>query len=477
MRWERARRKTAIAAGILAAMLLVAAACVALFLDVDRYGRALALDVSRSLGMELTIRGKISVRLLPHPGLTFHDVHLFDGKREVVAAEYLRASPRLFPFIFGGRLVVDRVSLERPKVQLEQGVQYGRRNQDTVTVQDTTTQFSAMRLVAIRHADVTYIDRTSGRSVELGGVDLRLTDLSWGYSPGRRPLALVRTASLLGTLHIATLHIGAFRASGLTCVITAKDGLLRLDPTEITLFGGSAQGSLTLDMSGPTPRIHIVQAASRIELTEVFPVKIFLGTVQASLDVQGTGTDERAIVRTMSGKAAIRSEHVSVTSLDIDGLIADYNRTQNFSLIDLASVVIAGPFAPLVTKGVDFSRLAVFGRMGDAKSEIRRVISDWTIVNGVATTQDVAFATPKNTVAFQGDYDLVNGLYKRFFVATVDQHGCAQVKRAVSGPMAHPRIEGPGSASLGPFKSAFRGAKNLFRSDKCDLFYSGSAIQ
>jgi hypothetical protein len=177
----------------------------------------------------------------------------------------------------------------------------------------------------------------------------------------------------------------------------------------------------------------------------------------------------------MKGQASIRSEHISINALDIDGLIADYNRTQSFSLIDLASLVIVGPFAPLLTKGVDFSRFGI-GRMGKGGSEIRRVVSDWTIEDGIARTKDVAFTTPKNTVAFRGELNLVDGSYRHFFVATVNQQGCTQVKREVSGPLAHPRIEGPGSAALGPFKSVFRGVKKMFQSNQCDLFYTGSAM-
>jgi uncharacterized protein involved in outer membrane biogenesis len=473
-------RRVLIGTGILAATVLVVAVCLAVFFDVDRYKRSIEEAVSTSLGMEFKIRGKASFRLFPLPRLTLPDVHLSNGASEIMAAEELEASPRWISFMLHRRVAIDRVSLQHPKIRIEQSSQ-GRMTYETAVTRDTAkgdtvSRPGTMSLVSVEHGDVTYLDRSSGRSVELGNLDLRLTDLSWGQSAPREPVGLLKSLSLHGTLHATSLQIGGFRASEVTCGIKDEAGLLQLDPTELTLFGGSSHGSLTLDLRGSAPRIHVLQAAPQIDLTQVFPVQIFFGKAQASLDVEATGMDQRAITTTLKGQVSIRSDHISISSLDVDGLIADYNRTQNFSLIDLGSLVIAGPFAPLLTKGVDFSRLRFVGGMGRGKSEIRKVVSDWQIVNGIATTKDVAFATPKNTVAFRGDLNLLNGRYQNFFVATVDHQGCAQVKQLITGPFAHPDAAGSASSGLGAFKSAFRKVKNLFQSQRCDLFYSGSAI-
>lgn len=473
-------RKVLIGTGILAATLLVIAASLALFLDVDRYKPSIEAAVSKSLGMEFELRGKASLRLLPRPRLTLLDVHLSNGENEILSAEGLEASPRWIPFILHRRVSIDRVSLQNPKIRIEKTGQ-GRMTYEPAAggdsaKGDTASPPGTMSLFSLHHGDVAYLDRTSGRSAELANLELSLTDLSWGQRATREPFALLKSLSLHGTAHVTALQIGRFRGSDLTCGIKEEAGLLRLDSTAITLYGGSARGSVTLDLRGSSPRIHVAQAASRIDLTQVFPVQIFFGTGQASLDVEGTGNDLRAITTTLTGRVSIRSDHISINSLDVDGLIADYNRTQNFSLIDLGSLLIAGPFAPLLTKGADFSRLRFFGRMGQGKSEIRRVVSDWQIVDGIARTQDVAFTTPKNTVAFRGDLNLLNGRYQNFFVATVDQQGCAQVKQQITGPFAHPGAKGPASSGLGAFKSAFRKVRKLFQSHGCDLFYSGSAI-
>jgi hypothetical protein len=474
-------RRLLIGAGTLAATLFIGVAGIALFLDVDRYKRSIEAAVSESLGMDFKIRGNASLRLFPRLRLKLPDIHLSNGNSEILSAEELQASPSWIRLLLHREVSLDRISLQRPKIRIEKSSQ-GQMNYEGAVKADTAkreqaSQPGTMSVVSMEHGDVTYFDRSSGRSVELGNLELTLTDISWGPSAAREPFALLKSLSLHGTLERATLQIGKFKASNIKSGLKAEAGLVQLDPTEITLFGGSSRGSVTLDLRGPSPRIHVVLAASQIDLTQVFPVQIFFGTAHASLDVQGTGQDQRAITATLTGQVSIRSDHISLNSLDVDGLVADYNRTQNFSLIDLGSLLIAGPFAPLLSKGVDFSRLRFVGQMGHGKSEIRRVVSDWQIVNGIAKTKDVAFTTVKNTVAFRGDLDLLHGSYQHFFVATVDQHGCAQVKQQITGPFAHPDAEGTASSGVGAFKSAFRKVKGLFQSHQCDLFYAGSAIQ
>lgn len=254
--------------------------------------------------------------------------------------------------------------------------------------------------------------------------------------------------------------------------------MLHLDPTEMTLFGGSSHGSLTLDLQGPSPRIRVVQAAPQIDLGRVFPGEeaYFSGTVQALFDAEGTGTDLQAITRATRGHVTIRGEHLAIDGWDVDQLIEDYNRTQQFSLIDLGAVLVAGPFGPLLTKGSDFARL--YGGMGQGTSDIRTLVSDWEIVDGIATAKDVAFSTVKNTVAFRGDVNLVDGSLQDFFVATVDQQGCAQVKQQITGSLAHPQAPGVASKSLfGPIGAVIEGVLGLGQPDRCDLFYSGSALR
>lgn len=460
----RLGRRLLVGTLVFAAIVLVVAVWAAVFLDVNRYKPSIENAVSTSLGVEFRIRGNVALHLLPLPRLKVRDIRLTNGTSELLSAEELQVSPRLLPFIFHRRISIDRLTLQRPQIRLEQPI--------TIPLRP-----GKMSSISVQDGTFSYLDQSSGRSIEVRGLEVKLSDLSLGESDGLQSPALLRSLSLRGTLHAATVQIGTLRASEVRSGVRAEAGLLQLDPTDVTLFGGDSHGSLTLDLRRPSPRIQVVQVAPQLDLGQVFPGEktYFSGTVQASFDVVGTGTDLKAITKTTQGHVAIRGEHLSIEGWDVDQLIEDYNRTQKFSLIDLGAVLVAGPFGPLLTKGSDFARL--YGGMGEGKSEIRTLVSDWAIVDGIATAKDVAFSTGQNTVAFQGDVNLVNGGLRGFFVATVDPRGCAQVKQQITGTLTHPDAPGVASKSLfGPIGSVIQGALDLVKSDRCDLFYSGSAL-
>ena len=460
----RLDRRVLIGTGVVAAaIVLVAAVCIALFLDVNRYKPSIEEAISQSLGMELEIRGNVALRPLPRPVLSGRDIHLAKGMREILSAEELQVSPRWIPFIVHRRISIDRLVLQRPRVRLEQRIAVSLRP-------------GKMSSVSVQDGEVSYLDQSSGKSLEVRGLEVRFSGISLGESDELQTLARLKPLSLRGTLQATTVQVGTLRASDVKCGVKAEAGLLQLDPVEMTLFGAPWVGSVTLDGQGSAPRIQ-AGGASQVDLGQVFPgeEQYFAGTVQASFQVGGTGADLRAVTSATRGVLSVRGEHLSIRGWDVDQLIEDYNRTQKFSLIDLGAVLVAGPFGPLLTKGSDFARL--YGGMGHGASEIRKLVSDWEIVDGMATAKDVAFSTLKNTVAFRGKVNLVNDSLENFFVATVDQQGCAQVKQRITGSFAHLHAPGLASQSIfGAIGSAVQGALNLGRSDRCDLFYSGSAL-
>jgi uncharacterized protein involved in outer membrane biogenesis len=456
-------RRVLIGTGILAAALLVLAVCVPAFVGGDRYKPAIEQAVAQSLAVQVEIRGKAALQLLPRPRLTLRDIHLTKDTSEILSAEELQVSARWIPLIFRRQVAIARLTVKKPLIRIERRIALPRPR--------------AMSAISVQDGAVSYLDQNSGRRIEVGGLEISLSGISWGESEGAQLPALLKSLSLHGALRAATVQVGTLRASDLQCGVKAEDGLVQLDPTEVTLFGARSLGRLTLDVRGASPQIQVVQAASQIDLGQVFPgeVQYFSGTVQASLEAEGTGADLKAVTSTTSGHLSIGGEHLSIHGWDVDQLIEDYNRSQKFNLIDLGAVLVAGPFGPLLTKGSDFARL--YGGMGQGESEIRTLVSDWEIVGGIATAKDVAFSTLKNTVAFRGAVNLVNDSLENFFVATVDQHGCVQVKQQITGSFAHPHAPGLASKSIfGAIGSAIKGAFNLGRPDQCELFYSGSAL-
>ena len=80
-------------------------------------------------------------------------------------------------------------------------------------------------------------------------------------------------------------------------------------------------------------------------------------------------------------------------------------------------MLLAGPAGLLVTKGYEFAAVAQ-GTPG--RSEIRTLVSDWSIDRGVARARDVGMTTAANRVAIRGGIDFVNDRFQDFTVAVVD---------------------------------------------------------
>jgi len=158
--------------------------------------------------------------------------------------------------------------------------------------------------------------------------------------------------------------------------------------------------------------------------------------------------------------------------VDLDRTFSRYEASQNFNLVDMGAFFIAGPFAPLITKGYAFGSLFL-GSGGS--SRIRVLVSDWKVERGIAQAKDVAMATNENRIALMGSLDFVQERFNDVTVAVVDGKGCAKVRQKIRGPFRKPVVEEVSvlQTAGGPLLSLFKQAKKLF-GKPCEVFYSGS---
>jgi AsmA protein len=185
--------------GVVAATVLVVTVCVAVFLDVNRYKPSIEDAVSRSLGMEFRIRGNVALQLFPRPRLSLQDIHLTKATSEILSAEELQVSPRWIPLILQRHVAINRLTLKKPQIRIEERIALPRPE--------------TMRSLAVQDGEVSYLDPSSGRSVEVKGLEISLSGISWGESEGTQSPTLLKSLSLHGTLHATTLQIGTLRAS------------------------------------------------------------------------------------------------------------------------------------------------------------------------------------------------------------------------------------------------------------------------
>jgi AsmA protein len=119
--------------------------------------------------------------------------------------------------------------------------------------------------------------------------------------------------------------------------------------------------------------------------------------------------------------------------VDVDNALKKYERSQNFNLTDLGAVLVAGPVGLVATKGTDFVALASIKLDSSKHTDIQTLYTRWKFENSQLITEDVAFATTKNRIAFDGSIDFKRDTIPGITIAVVDKNGCSLMDQNLYG--------------------------------------------
>jgi uncharacterized protein involved in outer membrane biogenesis len=287
---------------------------------------------------------------------------------------------------------------------------------------------------------------------------------------------LLRRISFSGTAGIGELRTEDLVASDLKSAIAGKNGVIDLDPVTMRLFGGHGSGSLRADLSGSVPQYNVRYSLSKFRIEEFLktlsPKKTAEGSMDFTSNLSSRGKTANEMKRTANGEVSLRGENLTLDGVDLDRRVSRFEASQSFNLVDVGAFFIAGPFAPLITKGYNFAGL--FKGSGGS-SRIRGLVSDWKVERGIARAKDVAMATNENRIALTGSLDFVNERFDDVTVAVVDGKGCAKVRQKIRGPFREPEVEKVRflKTVAGPVLKLFKQAEKLF-GGRCEVFYAGS---
>lgn len=282
--------------------------------------------------------------------------------------------------------------------------------------------------------------------------------------------------SFSGTAGAGEVRTENLVVTDLTSAVAGKDGVLDLDPVTIRLFGGEGSGSFRADLSGSVPRYRVRYSLSRFRIEEIFkvlsPEVRAEGPMNLSATLSMRGKTAKEMKRTADGEVSLRGENLTVAGVDLDRTFSRFEATQSFNLVDVGAFFIAGPFAPLVTKGYNFASLF---RGSGGSSRIRTLVSDWVVERGVARSRDVALATNENRIALMGSLDFANERFIDVTVALLDGKGCAKVRQKIRGSFRKPEVEKVQllQSVAGPVLKLFKQAEK-FLGGKCEVVYAGS---
>ncbi|MFP4516738.1 MAG: AsmA family protein [Desulfovibrionales bacterium] len=231
------------------------------------------------------------------------------------------------------------------------------------------------------------------------------------------PLEPLRDLRLKGQADVGSLTVKNIKTSDITVSVTARDGLLTVDPYSLALYGGSLSGTARLDARTTTPSWSFTEKMNSVDigpLVQDFMDKdLIAGTAAMAASLSGSGIEPDTIMKSLNGEVNFRAADGAVKGVNIPLLIRQ------------AKARITGAAAPeeVAAKQTDFSDLS-----GSA-----------TITDGLIKNDDFLMQSPLLRVRGKGTVDLpqeeVDYLVNAALVGTLEGQGGAGVEELRDVPV------------------------------------------
>ncbi len=427
---------------------------------------------SKALGMEVHVRGDVSISFFPAFGASLADISVTNGGADVATAASMKMGLKLLPLITG-RVRISRIEIVKPAVSVL------RQKDGRLSIVMPKGTWSGDRIalnkLVVSQGRFLFTDLRSGGGTALEGVDITVENLSTGPTAGGD---LLKNLSFTSHVRCGTVKAGGLAMADLVMRVAGKNGVFDVSEARMNAFGGPGNGTLHADFTGAEAQFRIIWAVKQLKIEQLLQespnAKNMEGLADLSVDLTAKGKLFVEAKRNLRGQASLSGENIVVNGIDIDDLIMSLLRSRRFSLVDVGAFFLAGPLGPALTRGYRFADLFQDSRGG--KGVIAQLVSVWKVENGVAEAVDVAMATKKRRIAMKGGLNFNDNRFEDVVVAVVDQHGCAMLTQKVRGPFNRPEVGNINvfKSLTSPVANLLKSAAKLFSNKPCEVFYAGS---
>ncbi len=246
------------------------------------------------------------------------------------------------------------------------------------------------------------------------------------------PVEPLKNRTLNGKLTFGEFIVSNIKATDVNLGLNIRNNQFRLFPAKATMYGGSYDGDLKLNVGGAKPTLSMVQSLKNIDLgpfsRDMIDQDRVTGTAQGSVSMNAVGMDSNEIKKTMNGKFDFRVN---------DGAVQGFNLWYE---VQRAYALAKQQPAPEKTSNqTDFNNLS-----GNA-----------TMKNGVMSTDDMIADLGFMNVQVAGDINLPEDALDLKLTAAVTQVpktstgeddpafkdlSCGEIPVAVRGTTASPSI-------------------------------------
>ncbi|OGU68268.1 MAG: hypothetical protein A2W30_02370 [Ignavibacteria bacterium RBG_16_36_9] len=332
------------------------------------------------------------------------------------------------------------------------------------------TDSTLLKFIKLKNSDMVY--EFSKDTIITKNLSIDLNQIYFNDKIDLNPLATLYTN---GRFKADNILSSSFNFNDVDFDINVTNGTYKIKSDLVRLFGENAKGKsvLTLTPFSERPSYHLsfndVRFHAEKMLGAFMEDSVISGLLHLSLNLTSTGSGWDSIVSNMSGIINLSGENLLLNGLDADEVIDKFKRSQNFNLVDLGAVLLAGPVGLAVTKGTDFARILVF-KSGKC-TNINQLVSNWNIKDGAFTIRDAAFATNKNRIAFTGSIGFANNDLQ-LTIALLNKDGCSIFSQEVYGNLDKPTL---GKVKVvGTMLAPFTNLVDEVIGKDCIVFYQGA---
>jgi AsmA protein len=139
--------------------------------------------------------------------------------------------------------------------------------------------------------------------------------------PTPLPLETLRKLDVNGTLRVATATFSNLVFTDVVLPLVAKDGHVRLGPTQAHLYGGSYNGDIVLDARPVQAQLSLNEHLKGTDIGALVKAAVdsgrLSGRADADVAVTGVGNTDDAIKRSLNGKIDVNVKQGAVVGVDI----------------------------------------------------------------------------------------------------------------------------------------------------------------
>ena len=211
------------------------------------------------------------------------------------------------------------------------------------------------------------------------------------------PVEALRTLNARGELKVAEAIFSGIQFTKLRLGINARDGKVRLNPSEASMYGGQYSGDIGIDATGAAARVSLDEHISGIDFAplfrDFFKTKRVSGKGTANIKLSGVGKTTDDIVSTLGGAIDFNVANGALEGTDLWWEIRRARALFKQQAIPAAPTTPRTPFSAM--KGTA------------------------SVTNGVLTNNDLDVSTQYLKVAGKGDVNLPKNTLDYRLTATV----------------------------------------------------------